>query len=262
MSGLTVANLAGTIQITGGFGPDHIDPAVMELRASFVEASGWHPSHTVLEPSMSEYPDSDPYDLDPNTLHLSARRGSALLACMRITPCTEENSLSGAMMAGKEYKHNPVNKTDNWDITRLVTAYEAGQRGVQVENPDINSSVAAAVMMFGVLGGIQHGDAGFFDGKNGSRESSWRFTIDGGVKWLLEESGIIVTTIKETIINGDKTPTILGVVKPYKSMDNIIENESVVPVICMPTKDVLRCGYEYYNKQTEPVEGSRAASAA
>lgn len=261
MSELTVANLAETIQITGGFGPDHVDPEVMKLRADFVEASGWHPSHTVPKPSMEKYPDSDPYDLDPNTLHLSARRGSALLAYMRITPCTEENSLSGAMMAGREYEHNPVDGTGNWDITRLVTAYEAYQRGVKVEDRNINNSVAAAVMMFGVLGGIQHGGGGFFDGENGM-ESSWRFTIDEAVKWLLEESGIIVTTIEEAIINGDKTETILGVVDPYESMANIIEKGSTVPVIGLPTKDVLRCGYESYDNQTEPVEGSRAASAA
>lgn len=261
MPELATPTLTENIHITGGLGPNYIDPGVMVLRADFVEASGWHPGYTVPKPSMEKYPDSDPYDLDPNTLHLSARRGSALLACMRITPCTKENSLSGAMMAEREYEHNPVDGTGNWDITRLVTAYEAHQRGVKVEDQNLNNSVAAAVMMFGVLGGIQHGGAGFFDGENG-RESSWGFTIDGAVKWLLEESGIIVKTLKEDVVNGDETPTIFGVVDPYKSMANIIEKGSTVPVIGLPTKDVLRCGYESYDNQTEPVEGSRAASAA
>lgn len=248
-----------TITISGGFGPGAINSEVMDFRRRFVEASGWHPQHTVPKSSIEKYPDSDSYDTDPGTLHLSARLGGkVLLACMRITPCNEGGSLSDAMMEQKPYEHVEVDPLSNtsWDITRLVTAYEASQRGVDVADKDINHSIAAAVMMFGAVGGIQQGllsskdikkGVDFFNGERGhDATTSWRFTIDGQVKWLLESCGIKVVVIKEAVINGDENPTILGLVRPYESMANIIEYSPRVPAIDLPTRDVLRKGYESF----------------
>lgn len=254
MAEIATPTLLKTIEISGGFGPEAINPDVMELRDDFVKASGWHPEHTVQGRSIDEYPDSDSYDTDAGTLHLQARLGGNLLACMRITPCLPGQSLSDAMMIKEDYCHSPTSNADakEWDITRLVTAYEAGSRGVEVADSYITHSIVAAVMMFGALGGIQHGllrsnslaaGGDFFNG-NQKGESSWRFTIDDQVKWLLEECGITVTVIKEDTINEvDETPTILGHVKPYKSMASIVAKGSEVPIIRLPTQNVLRAGY-------------------
>lgn len=261
-----------TITISGGFGPGAINSEVMDFRRRFVEASGWHPQHTVPKSSIEKYPDSDSYDTDPGTLHLSARLGGkVLLACMRITPCNEGGSLSDAMMEQKPYEHVEVDSLSatSWDITRLVTAYEASRRDVDVVDKDINHSIAAAVMMFGAVGGIQQGllsskdikkGVDFFNGEQ-KRNTSWRFTIDGQVKWLLESCGIKVVVIKEAVINGDEKPTILGLVRPYESMANIIEYSPRVPAIDLPTRDVLSAGYSSFVRNTVPRRTTTVAAA-
>lgn len=246
------------VQITGGFGTTAIEDEVMLLRERFVHASGWNPGHTVLSQTVEGFSDSDLYDMNKDTLHISARAGGVLVSCMRITPCTDTSSLSGSMMEGTEFRQEgttggrfgPVH-----DITRLVTCYEAGQRGVDIDPraADISTSIIAAEMMFGAVAGIQSAgrkigtqDLDFFDGGNPDSEYSWIFTIDKQVKFLLESSGICVETIKRGVINGDSDETIFGRVRPYRSMQNIIEEGSKVPLIGLPTRAVLKAGYASY----------------
>lgn len=236
MAEIQTPTLPETIQITGGFGPDAIDPDVMQLRADFIKASGWHPGHTVPKPSMPEYPDSDPYDKDEGTLHLEARLGDRVLACVRATPVASlEQSLSWHMMQGVVFDHRPVEDRsvyDNsvpWDVSRLLTQAQLDHIA-GTEESNLNEAVVATAMSLGAIaaavclriGKIERGLIEKYmmsELTQKVRPAKFIGAVDPLALFITKQLGVAWENQLEETINGDTEPTTLVV---HRDTDSLI----------------------------------------
>lgn len=201
---------------------------MLAFRRDFVIKMGWFDeAHT---------DDTDRYDHQDATVHLVNRDDDGeVLSGMRLTKLDSfDDSLSVEMLRSNELMHETAvdfgrmidaEKTDMWDLTRLVHRLEG--------EPRFGKSIASILAVFG---------AGLAKTMpRGEHELAWVFTTTEPMKYLLDGSGIEADVIAQgKIAAHDEQDSYFCVIYPAEAMRVLRENQDVHG----RTYDIVNSGFQ------------------